>query len=156
MQEQSKKENILGMVPSELIKWCKERKLSMGISNQKLADLSGVPVGTIDRILSGSYQEFRYSSIQPIVAILLGTAESTPDPQETEGQYYYDTIEGYRMVLSEKNREINQLRISYDQALKDMEFLRGEIRNQQCIIENIQKQSAWMEKTIDMLMQKMD
>lgn len=154
MSEARKIENIMGMVPSELIKWCKERKKSLGYSNQKLADLSGVPVGTIDRILSGSYQEFRYSSIQPIVAVLLGTTESTPDPEMTEGQYYYDTIEGYRMVVSEKNREIELITSRYEAAVREIEFLRTVISTKQSNIECLQRNCDWMQKVIDELHSK--
>lgn len=140
------------MAPSELIKWCKERKASLGMSNQKLAELSGVPQGTIDRILSGSYNEFRYSSIQPVLAVLLGINESTPDhvsDDEEFNQYYYETIEGYRMVLTEKNREIEMLRSRYDAAARDIVFLRMEIEKQQANLEKEQNRCEWLQTMID-------
>ena len=78
--------------PSDIVKWCRDRKKSLGISNQKLASLSGVPIGTIDRIMSGNYTEFKYSSIQPIVSTLLGQNETTPEPEkenDEQAKYYY-------------------------------------------------------------------
>ena len=87
--------------PVELIKWCKNRKATLGLSNAKLAEMSGVPIGTIDRIMSGNYTEFKYSSIQPLVAILLGFGQETPEPDEEneQEQFYYETIEGYKIIL---------------------------------------------------------
>ena len=147
---------IMGMVPSELIKWCKERKTSQHLSNQKLSELSGVPVGTIDRILSGSYNEFRYSSIQPIVAILLGTTEPTPQPErgDSKQEEYYETIEGYRMVLSEKNREIATLTSRYEAAAREIQFLREEIESKQGNLQREQEHCKWLETVIDDLRKK--
>ena len=153
----AKEKAIFGMVPSELISWCKERKSSLGLSNQKLADLSGVPQGTIDRILSGSYSEFRYSSIRPLIAVLLGMTESTPTPEDgdsLQGQYYYDTIEGYKLVLSEKNREIEQLISRYEAAAREIEFLRAEIAKKQCNLEKEQDHCKWLESIVDDLRKK--
>ena len=45
--------------PVEIVKWCRDRKKSLDLSNQKLSELSGVPIGTIDRIMSGHYTEFK-------------------------------------------------------------------------------------------------
>ena len=149
---------IMSMVPAEMIKWCKERKALLGISNQKLAELSGVPLGTVDRILSGSYSEFRYSSIQPIVAVLIGINESTPAPEEIqkeiisdEGQYYYDTIEGYRLIVSEKNREIEQLISRYEAAAREIKFLQEEIAKKQSNLEAQLENCRWLQSLVDEL-----
>ena len=115
--------------PSDIVKWCRERKKSLGLSNQKLADLSGVPIGTIDRIMSGNYTEFKYSSIQPIVSTLLGQHETTPIPEENndeQAKYYYDTIEGYKLVVENKNREIEVLKKELEVALVAKDYLKKE------------------------------
>ncbi len=157
-KENNQSQAIMSMVPGEMIKWCKERKTLLGISNQKLAELSGVPLGTVDRILSGSYNEFRYSSIQPIVAVLIGINESTPAPEEIkedikkdEGQYYYDTIEGYRLIVSEKNREIEQLISRYEAAAREIKFLQAEIEKKQCNLEAQLENCRWLQSLVDEL-----
>lgn len=120
--------------PTDIVKWCRDRKKSLGISNQKLADLSGVPIGTIDRIMSGNYTEFKYSSIQPIVSTLLGQHETTPEPKkdnDEQAQYYYETIEGYKLVVENKNREIEVLRKELEIALVAKDYLKKEIETKE-------------------------
>lgn len=111
----------------EIVKWCRERKKTLDLSNQKLSDLTNVPIGTIDRIMSGNYTEFKYSSIQPLVAFLLGQNETTPEPNtnnDEQAQYYYDTIEGYKLVVENKNREIEVLEKELQIALEINKYLR--------------------------------
>lgn len=157
-EKKNQSQIIMSMVPGEMIKWCKERKALLGISNQKLAELSGVPLGTVDRILSGSYSEFRYSSIQPIVAVLIGINEATPAPEDIkedikkdEGQYYYDTIEGYRLIVSEKNREIEQLMSRYEAAAREIKFLQAEIEKKQSNLEAQLESCRWLQSLVDEL-----
>ena len=54
---------IMSLNSGELIEWMRNRKKQLGLTNAKLAEMSNVPEGTIDRILSQRYSEFRYSSI---------------------------------------------------------------------------------------------
>lgn len=121
-------QNIITLNPSEIVKWCREQKQSLGYSNAKLAELSGVPIGTVDRIMAGKYNEYKYSSIQPIVACLLGYGEETPEPKtdNKESEYYYNTINGYKLVLESKNKEIEQLKAAYDALYTAKEFLKKE------------------------------
>lgn len=120
---------FITLTPQDIVKWCRERKKSLELSNQKLADLSGVPIGTIDRIMSGNYTKFKYSSIQPIVATLLGQHEDTPEPKkdnDEQAKYYYDTIEGYKLVVENKNREIEVLKKELEVALVAKDYLKKE------------------------------
>lgn len=138
------KEFVITLNPTDIVKWCRERKKSLEMSNQKLADLSGVPTGTIDRIMSGNYTEFKYSSIQPIVATLLGQQVHTPTPEkenDEQAQYYYDTIEGYKLVVENKNREIEVLKNELKVALAAKDYLLRDIENKE---QHIQ----WFEKML--------
>ena len=120
---------IINLNPSDIIKWCRERKKSLGYSNQKLADLSNVRIGTIDRIMSGKYTEFKYSTIQPIVSTLLGMGEDTPEPDnkdKNQAQYYYETIEGFKLVVENKNREIEELKKANSMLISEKDFLKKE------------------------------
>lgn len=131
--------------PSDIVKWCRDRKKSLGLSNQKLSDISGVPIGTIDRIMSGNYTEFKYSSIQPIVSTLLGQNEETPEPKKNndeQAKYYYDTIEGYKLVVDNKNREIEVLKKELEVALIAKEYLKKE---NECKEQHIK----WFETILD-------
>lgn len=138
------------MNPAELIKWCKNRKATLGISNSILSEISGVPIGTIDRIMSGNYTEFKYSSIQPLVAVLIGYGKETPEPDEEnkQEQFYYETIEGYKIILENKNHEINHYKNDLERRICEVEYLKKESISKQEIIENLQDHIKWLESLL--------
>lgn len=136
--------DVFTLNPSEIVKWCKERKEALGYSNKKLSELTNVPIGTIDRILAGKYTEFKYSSIQPILSCLIGYEEKTPRPKENDkdqAKYYYDTIEGYKLVVENKNKQIERLEKELQNAINAKEFLKKEN-------EKKEEHMKWMESLI--------
>ena len=60
------------MSAAGLLEWCKERKKFLKISNEKLAELSGIPKGTIDRLFSGEHLDFKFETVRPIIKVLAG------------------------------------------------------------------------------------
>ena len=56
----------------ELIKWCIKRQEHRGWSNQKWAEESNVPVGTIKRIKAGDYEDCKYSTIKSLAISAIG------------------------------------------------------------------------------------
>lgn len=143
---------ILSLNPSELIDWCRKRKQFLGLSNQRLADQSGVPVGTIDRIMAGKYTEFRYSSIQPIVSVLVGIQEDTPKPEQADAQQvqaYYDTIEGYKLIVENKNHMIDELKATCTQLAREIEYLKTENERKHQAIVRQQQHAQWLEGIVD-------
>ena len=136
--------DVFTLNPSEIVRWCRERKEALGYSNKKLSELTNVPIGTIDRILAGKYTEFKYSSIQPILSLLIGYEEKTPKPNSKDSdqaQYYYDTIEGYKLVVENKNTQIERLEKELETALNAKEFLKKEN-------EKKEEHMKWMESLI--------
>lgn len=136
--------DVFTLNPSEIVKWCKERKETLGYSNKKISELTNVPIGTIDRILAGKYTEFKYSSIQPILSCLIGYEEQTPKPKtndKDQANYYYETIEGYKLVVENKNKQIERLQKELETALNAKEYLKK---------ENAEKEEhmKWMESLI--------
>jgi len=137
--------NFIDLTPSELIRWCKKRKNEIGLSNLKLSELSNVPIGTIDRLMSGNYCEYKYSSIQPILSILIGYNEQTPLPDindKKQNDFYYQTIEGYKLIVENKNRIIEGLK-------KEIEFLRSENLSKESRLEKMYTHLAWLENLVD-------
>ena len=59
----------------ELVDWLKDRyewlSATQGATHQSLADAANMPKGTVDRILAGKYRDFRWSTIQPLIAVML-------------------------------------------------------------------------------------
>lgn len=144
--------HVMSLKPADLIKWCRNRKQSLGLSNQDIADESGVPVGTIDRIMAGKYTEFRYSSIQPIVTVLIGIREDTPKPENADRQQvqdYYDTIEGYKLVVENKNHVIEELKAACERYAKEIEYVKKENERKHEAIVRQQDHTRWLEGIID-------
>lgn len=138
---------ILSLKPNELIDWCNNRKKEMKLSNAKLAELTGVPEGTLDRIFTGKNPEFRYSTIQPIVAYLIGIQEDVPKNETSE--FYVDTIDGYKLIIENKNHIIEGLKSGYIQLQNQIEHLIKENEEKQKTIDRQFDHIQWMEKTVD-------
>ena len=140
------------MNPRELVDWCNLRCKEMGVSRAKLADMTGVPESTLDRILTGKNPEFRYSSIQPVLAYLIGYQTATPAPDvkdESQGDFYYNTIEGYKLIMDNKNHQI----VEYENAVRKLEqqvqYLKDENEKKSSIIGTFQSHLKWMEEKFD-------
>lgn len=72
--------NFLALSSAQLLDWCKQRKSLLGWTNQKVADMSNTPKGTIDRLFSGSYMDYRYETIRPVLKALVGCTEWGGNP----------------------------------------------------------------------------
>ena len=71
------------MPAEDLLEWCKERKKFLKLSNEKLAELSGIPKGTIDRLFSGEHLDFKFETMRPIIKVLAGGEfVEAPCPEE--------------------------------------------------------------------------
>ena len=140
---------IINLDSGQVIEWCIARKKEMGISNAKLADITGVPEGTIDRIFTGRNNEYRYSTIQPIIRYLLGYNEVTPSNESTD--YYTSTIEGYKLAVQNKNNSISVLRSTYKSLTQQVEFLKQLNDEKQRVIDSLTKHIEWLEKNTDVV-----
>lgn len=75
--------NFTDMTIPELIEWMKQRKAYLGWTSQTLAERSGVPEGTVKRVLAATDGGFKYETVAPLLQALTGSsrAESPcPDP----------------------------------------------------------------------------
>lgn len=139
--------DILSLNSKDLIDWCNSRKKQMHLSNAKLANMTCVPEGTIDRILTGKNLEFRYSTIQPIVKVLIGINEETPTDQSSD--FYTETIDGYKLITQNKNQIITEQQRLYELALKEKDYLRKNNDEKQKLIESLTKHIEWLETLVD-------
>ncbi|MCR5337947.1 MAG: Uma2 family endonuclease [Lachnospiraceae bacterium] len=60
------------------------KKNEYGYSNKKLAELSGVPLGTVQKIMSKSTKAPRYQSLAALEAVLKGSKSDTCDHTDTK------------------------------------------------------------------------
>ena len=63
--------NFLAMTIDRWVEWCRLRKIYIGMTNQQLAELSGVAVPSIERILSGKTKDPMLSTVQHITKALV-------------------------------------------------------------------------------------
>ena len=77
--------NLMLLPFSDLIQWCNKRQKYLEWTNQKLADKSKVPIGTINRIKAGDYLDCKYSTIKNILITLIGgTTDEFPCTEQVE------------------------------------------------------------------------
>ena len=100
------------MMLATQLKLLKEKR---GLTNQQLADLSGVPVGTVNRILSGQTDNPSFQTICDLVLAMDGSLdelagiEKEPDPAEAKGKVSHDLIHLYEKMIDHKNHWIHRL-----------------------------------------------
>lgn len=64
--------NLMRLPFAELLQWLIKYQKVLGWSNQKWADESGVPVGTINRIKAGDYLDCKYSTVRSLAISVMG------------------------------------------------------------------------------------
>jgi predicted transcriptional regulator len=64
--------NLMLLPFADLIQWCAKRQKHLEWTNQALAEISTVPVGTINRIKAGDYADCKYSTIKHLLIALIG------------------------------------------------------------------------------------
>ena len=90
-------------------------KEKRGLTNQQLADLSGVPAGTVNRILSGQTDNPSFQTICDLVLAMDGSLDELAgiekDPEEPEAKAHasQDLIHLYEKMIEHKNRWIHRL-----------------------------------------------
>ena len=71
----------------------KQMKKQAGLTNQEIADLSGIPVSTVNKIFSGATKNPRYASLLAIEQVL-AKKEKIP--------FYYDDLKEEPAILREE------------------------------------------------------
>lgn len=122
---------ILSFSAANLLKWCKERKKVLNISNAEIAERTNVPKGTVDRLFSAhEYTEFRFSSIQPIVCLLIGCAPEDFDCEDS-GENLQEEIKRKDEQLNTLQADIERIKSEHDKSLN---FTRNYMKYQRRII----------------------
>lgn len=77
--------NLMQLAFADLLKWIDKRQHYLRWTNQRLADESTIPIGTINRIKTGEYDDCRYHTIRKIlVALIGGVAGEFPCKEQME------------------------------------------------------------------------
>jgi transcriptional regulator with XRE-family HTH domain len=132
--------NFFAMNTQEILAWCKERKKELKASNAQLAEISGMPKGTIDRLFAGEHVDFRYETIRPLLKALTGGAWSgNPCATLEEDDALQKKIQELEAELARRDENIQQYKKNYDDLTtlvantnkrheEQLHFLRGEIK----------------------------
>ena len=86
----------------------KQRKKELGYSNEKLSELSGVPLGTVQKVLAGVTRSPRYETLIALERVLKKQTdrigEELPEMSEKrQGDY---TVEDYYLIPKERRVEL--------------------------------------------------
>lgn len=139
--------NLLLLPFADLIKWCIKRQKFLGWTNQMLADKSHVPVGTINRIWAGDYQDCKYSTIKNIlIALIGGTTDEFSCTEQVEKELRnMEQLEqqAAKLSVTETENEMlkNRLRDIDEQHRKDIRIVREEYQEQIAFLKEQLK--AW-------------
>ena len=131
--------NFMAMSTQELLTWCKARKEYLHLSNARLAEKSGMPKGTVDRLFAGEHADVRFETIRPMLKALTGGAWSgNPCAAQQEDEALRKKVQELERELRLRDESIAHLKENYadmttlvantnkrhDEQLK---FLRGQI-----------------------------
>ena len=133
----------------ELIKWCIKRQEHRGWSNQKWADESNVPVGTIKRIKAGDYEDCKYSTIKSLaIAAIGGTTNEFACTEQVERELrQMEQLEqqAAKLSVTEVENEMLKKRLSEidEQHRKDIRVIKEEYQAEVTFLRDEVK--AWRE-----------
>ena len=121
--------NLMLLPFADLMQWCSNRQHHLGWSNQKLADNSKVPVGTINRIKSGE-EDCKYSTIRSVlIALIGGTTDEFACTELVEKELRnIEQLERQAAMMSSVARENEELR-QHLQECQEMNALLAKIIN---------------------------
>lgn len=114
--------NFVAMPPQELIAWCKERKKHLGLTHAKLAELSGLPQGTVDSLLANSHADYKVGTIQKLLQVLVGgkwLGDPCADPTGTAGAELQEKIRALETDIKHRDEKIRH----YEVELEEMKVL---------------------------------
>ncbi len=120
----------------EIIDWCQYIMIRYKITHEKIAQLSRVPKGTIDRILSKQSEDCRYSTIHAIVCALfefLGISSVCLDEVAAETVAQADDAK-QQMVDYEK--ECQGLRTQVEELVLQRNFLSKQVSKKDDTIDD--------------------
>lgn len=99
--------NLMALPFPDMMNWWKKRQALLDWTNQELADRSGIPVGTINRIRKGE-DDPRYSTMRSIIHALMGghTAEF-PCQKKLDAEFaHIEELEKQRQELIEERNAL--------------------------------------------------
>lgn len=128
--------NLMLLSFSDLIQWSVKRQKYLDWTNQKWADISKVPVGTINRIKAGDYSDCKYSTIKNLlIALIGGTTDEFPCMEQMEKELKQLELfeqQTAKLAAAEKENKALKVRLNKidEQHRKDIRAVKEEYQEQ--------------------------
>lgn len=122
--------NLWRLPLPELMQWLIKFQKHLGWSNQKWADESNVPVGTINRLKAGEYADCKYSTIRSLaISVMGGTTDEFSCTEQVEKELrQMEQLEQQAAKMSSVEKENEELRHRLDECREMNAFLMDELK----------------------------
>jgi vacuolar-type H+-ATPase subunit I/STV1 len=144
----------------ELIQWLIKFQKHLGWSNQKWADESNVPVGTINRMKAGDYADCKYSTIRSLaISVMGGVKDEFACTEQVEKELAQmekleqqaaklTSVEAENEKLKERLRQVDEhLRQINEQHRNDIRVIREEYQGQvEFLTDEVKAWRSWHQK----------
>lgn len=70
---------LMTFTNAELLEWAKMRRVALHLSYEELSEKSGVPLSTIERMMSRKGTDCRFGTAQPVIRVLSGCSAEELD-----------------------------------------------------------------------------
>ena len=142
--------NLMLLPFSDLIQWANKRQKHLAWTNQRLADESKVPVGTINRVKAGDYLDCKYSTIKNLLITLIGgTTDEWQCTEQVERELAQKELLEQHAAKTEFMEQENialkaQIEKSEEQHRSDIRAIRAEYQEQIAFLKEQLK--AWQSR----------
>ena len=122
--------NLWRLPLPELMQWLIKFQKYLGWSNQKWADESNVPVGTINRLKAGEYADCKYTTIRSLaISVTGGTTDEFSCTEQVEKELQQmERLEQQAAKLSSVEKENEELRCRLEESRAMNIFLMDELK----------------------------
>jgi predicted transcriptional regulator len=130
--------NLMALSFPDMMTWWKKRQALLDWTNQELADRSGIPVGTINRIRKGE-DDPRYSTMRSIIHALMGghTAEF-PCQKKLDAEFaHIEELEKQRQeLIEERNALLAKFQTLAELHRNDMVAIHDEYKEEIALLKS--------------------
>ena len=122
--------NLWQLPLPELMQWLIKFQKHLGWSNQKWADESNVPVGTINRLKAGDYADCKYSTVRSLaISVMGGTTDEFSCTEQVEKELrQMEQLERQAAKMSSVEKENEELKQRLEECLELNTFLKDELK----------------------------
>lgn len=123
---------LMTFTNAELLEWAKMRRVALHLSYEELSEKSGVPLSTIERMMSRKGTDCRFGTAQPVIRVLSGCSaeeldcECVKQPDEVLEEQLKAKEEIIRHLEEENQRKNGVIDHLHTTAKEDIERAKGE------------------------------